>query len=68
MKKSDIYKYALMSVITDLAAENRNGVADSERTYAIVGELCARIETELKIEPVRDRNLAANAGAEVVEE
>ena len=59
MKKSDIYKYALMSVITDLAAENRNGEADPERTYAIVGELCERIGTELKIEPVRERNLNA---------
>lgn len=64
MKKSDIYKYALLSVITDLAAENRNGEADPERTYAIVGELCTRIETELKIEPVRERNIAANTGAE----
>lgn len=64
MKKSDIYKYALLSVITDLAAENRNGEADPERTYAIVGELCERINTELKIEPVRERNIAANGGAE----
>lgn len=61
MKKSDIYKCALVSVITDLAAEIRNGVIDPERVYAIVGEICQRIDTELKIESVRARNLSANA-------
>ena len=63
MKKSEIYKCALVSVITDLAAEIRNGMTGAERVYAIVNELCQRINMELQIEPVRERNLAANASA-----
>lgn len=63
MKKSQIYKYALISTIKDLAAEQRYGGGDPERTFAIVDELCERIRTELAIEPIKERNLSANATA-----
>lgn len=55
MKKSDIYKYALSSVIIDIASEIKNGECDDERAYAIVGELCERIDMEIKSEPIMKR-------------
>ena len=63
MKKSQIYKYALISTIKDLAAEHRCSGADPEKAFAIVNELCERIRAELAIESVRERNLSANATA-----
>lgn len=50
MKKSEIYKYALASVIKDLVAENYHDGADVNKTYAIVNEICNKIDTELLCE------------------
>lgn len=47
MKKSEIYKYALLAVVQRLAAQNAACPKSGDEVYEMLSSLCERIDIEL---------------------